>query len=664
MAVTRFEVTSRSVAFGGAGFGKVGQFELIRGILHMAVDPKHPDSQLIADIDLAPRGEDGKVPFASDVQVLTPARPAARGTLLLDVVNRGLRTLPGFNSPPPGQDNPAQEPQLGNGFLQRRGFTLVFCGWQTDVPKGRLSLHAPEALDANGHRLTGQAYQQFDVSHDCYDLLLSDREHQPQSAADIYDTSAILTRREWPDGPPSVIPRNRWLFAQWVDGHPIPGPNHICMPEGFQTGLVYEVIYDTIGAPVIGLGHLALRDCASFFRYGTEAEGNPCTGLLDHAYAYGASQSGRFLREFLYLGLNRDEAGRLVYDGAMPHIAASRFGEFNFRFGQPSSNNLRSVGSRRALAYSEQTDPVSGDADGLLRRLEAKDAVPKIIATNSGVEYWWGGASLTHTDAAGSEDLEPPSQVRIYHISGAKHGPGALPLTDTPMGGPRQQHFSNTLDYRPVQRALLVALDRWVREGVEPPPSNVPRIADGTAVRREHLADFFRSIPGIGFMAALPVRRRLDFGPGMAKGVPRYPAKEGEPYGVLVSAVDSDGNEIAGLRMADIRVPLGTHTGWTMRHPDIGGTGNFMPLQGAGIPFARTKRQRLDAGDHRPSIEERYTSLEDYLSKMRRAVEDLVSQGALLAEDTEAVLEGAAARWDAFLKVAQTDPVLVAQKRG
>ncbi|MBI4202648.1 MAG: hypothetical protein HY532_06030 [Chloroflexi bacterium] len=656
MAVTWFEITSRALAGGGASFGNTGQYEFIRGMLYFAVDPKHPDSQLITDIALGPKGPDGMVHFASDVQVLKPLDPRPGGSLLLDVVNRGNRTVMAFNSPSQavGSD---QEPDLGNGFLMRHGFTLVFCGWQADVPDGRLRLHAPEALDEQGGRLTGQAYQQYDVARTTYQLLLSDRQHKPLPAADLNDPTAILIERDWPDGPPTVIPREQWSFARWRDNQPVPDPHYICLPTGFQAGKVYEIIYTAVGAPVIGLGFLAVRDCASFFRYATAQQGNPCAGTLDRAYAYGPSQTGRTIREFLYWGFNLDEQGRLVFDGLMPHTASSRLGEFNIRFGQPSSNHLRNTGNIRPLAYTDETDPITGQTDGLMRRQKIKGGVPKVIATNSAVEYWWTGAAFTHIDLTGARDIELPPNVRMYHLAGAKHGAGSLPLTDAPGEGTRQQHWSNTLDYRPAQRALLLHLDRWVRQGAEPPPSRIPRIADGTAVRRESLESAFRAIPGMGFLKALPVRRRLDFGEQMAKGIPNYPAEEGEPFVALVSAVDSDGNEAAGIRLPDIGVPLGTHTGWTLRHPDIGGAGHFMALQGAVVPFPRTRQERQALGDPRPAIEERYASKDDYLAKVHQAAQDLVGQGYLLSEDVAPIVQGAGARWDAFHEVAQLTPM-------
>ncbi|MBI4499111.1 MAG: hypothetical protein HY689_14575 [Chloroflexi bacterium] len=646
MAVTRLDLVARAPVARGAPFGEAGPYELLRGTLHFAVDPRHPDHQVVTDLALAPTGPDGLVHFASDFLVLKPVHPAPGGRLLYDVVNRGNKTvLRAFNNA--GGPDRDGEPDLGDGFLLRRGFTVVFCGWQADVPAGGIAIAVPEAQDEGG-RLRGQTFIQYQFNRPERAVLLSDRNHRPLPAGDLADPTATLTVREHPDAPPQVIPRSAWQFARWEDGRAVPDPNSVTLPGGFEPGKVYEIVYTTVGAPVIGLGFLAMRDCISFLKYGTAAQGNPCAESIQYAYGYGASQSGRFLREFLYLGLNRDELGRMVLDGALPHTGSSRRGEFNIRFGQPSTNVLRAPGNLFPFTYAVQTDPVTGQTDGLLRCLRERGAAPKIVATNSGTEYWWTGASLTHTDVGGTQDSAPPADVRIYYLAGTKHGPGDLPLTDTTPDSARVQHPLNTVDYRPLLRAALINLDRWVREGVEPPPSRYPRLADGTAVRREALAPVFRAIPGVGFPAALPVRCRLDFGPGMEQGVPQFPPQEGPAYGTVVAAVDADGNELAGVRLPDLTVPLATHTGWALRHPDIGSAGHFLPLQGTAIPFPRTANERAERGDPRPAIDERYASREEYLARVREACEGLAAQGYLLREDIEPVVAQAGARYDAF----------------
>jgi hypothetical protein len=648
MGATSFEIISRNLIGDDSLYKDIGQYEFIIGRLYYSVDPKHPDSQLITDIDLISTNNKGEVEFSSDIQILKPVNMKDDSNLLFDVVNRGNRNVLGFNN---AEHIPSDEdPDLGNSFLMKQGTVIVFCGWQTDVPVGRIRLHAPEALDQNGNRLTGQTYQQFDLSKDTYELLLSDREHTPLPTSDMDDQNAILIERDWPDGPIKYIPRNEWSFARWANGDEVRDANYICLPRKFESGKVYEIIYTTVGAPVIGLGFLAMRDCTSFFRYANQDQGNPCAGNISRAYAFGPSQSGRFVREFAYLGLNLDEQDRLVYDGLLPHTGSSRLGEFNMRFGQPSSNHMRNVGNIKALTYKESLDSVLHTKDSLLWRLEAKNAVPKIIATNSDVEYWWSGASLSHTDPTGSIDVDPPENVRVYLFSGTKHGAGSLPLTTTPdTPDPiRQKHFSNTLDYRPLQRAVFNNLDKWVREGIVPPDSKYPRIDDNTAVTRESLKESFEKIPAIGFLKALPVRQRLAFGNKMDKGIYTYPAIEEEPFGTRVSAIDDDCNEISGIRLPDLEVPLATHTGWALRHADIGGEGHFLPLQGSIIPFPRTNSEKEQNNDPRNSIESRYASKEDYLQKIRISAEFLAKGRYILHEDVGNIIKGASEKWDAI----------------
>jgi hypothetical protein len=277
--------------------------------------------------------------------------------------------------------------------------------------------------------------------------------------------------------------------------------------------------------------------------------------------------------------------------------------------------------------------------------------MPKVIHVNSGMEYWWSGASLAHTTVDGTRDFDPPDDVRVYYLSGAQHAPGALPLTDRTADGFRACQPLNTLNYRPVMRALLAALDRWVREGVEPPPSRVPRVADGTAVTRESLEATWRAIPGSAWLARLPQRLRLDFGPDPDRGVLSYPPQEHGAYPVLVSSMDGDGNEVAGIRLPDVAVPLATYSGWNVRHEAMGSPGlmtSGAPLFGTTLPLPRTAAEREASGDPRPSIDERYASKDDYLAKVRSVALALVDQRYLLAEDVDGCVEVAAAKWDAF----------------
>ena len=625
----------------------VGPYEQLDGTVHFAVDPHHPGNAGIADLQHAPRDAQGLVHCTADFRLLKPvALHHGNQRLLLDIVNRGNPTvLTNFNSAV-GRQEP------GNGFLMRQGYTVLWCGWQDDVPTtaGLIRIHVPEAVEADGKPIAGQIAVTFQPDARMQVQILSDRMHRPHPARDLYDPDAVLTVQDHEDAPPHTIPRQQWSFARLEGERVVPDATRVYLASGFVPGKVYQVVYTTVGAPVIGLGLVATRDMASFLRYGSASAGNPCAGHIQYAYSFGRSQSGRFLRHFLYLGLNQDEQERTVFDGLIPLVAGGGRGEFNQRFGQPSNTNKYSMKNLFPFHDTVQTDPETGRTDGLLARLWPQGKVPKIFFINTSAEYWGGHAALTHTDLDGKRDLAPSEAVRIYHLAGTQHGPGNLLLTDTGAADDaRGQHKPNSVDYRPLLRAALVQLDRWVTAGHTPPPSLHPRLDDGTAVSPGHMAATFQALPGVQFPAHLRSIARLDFGTEIQEGLTTIlPPRVGKPYSNLVAAVDEDGNELTGIRLPDISVPLATYTGWNVRHPDIGGPGQTLALLGSTIPFPATRAERQASGDPRPSIEERYASKEDYLRQVQHAAEALVQQGYLLAEDLQTVLDQAGQRYDLF----------------
>jgi hypothetical protein len=321
------------------------------------------------------------------------------------------------------------------------------------------------------------------------------------------------------------------------------------------------------------------------------------------------------------------------------------------RFGQPSTNILRAPGNLYPFAFEATPDPATEENRGLLDRSREDGSVPKVVHVNSGMEYWWSGASLGHTTVDGTRDLAPPEDVCMYYLSGSQHGPSALPLTDKTVDGFQAQQPINTLDYRPAMRALLTALDRWVREGEPPPPNRVPRIDDGTAAPRESLEPAYRRIPGVHWPAHLPQRLRMDYGPDPDDGVLEYPPKESGVYPVLVSALDDDGNDRAGIRLPDIAVPLATYAGWNTRHESMGSPGlmtSGSPLFGSTWVFPKTASERAGGNDPRPAIDERYASKQDYLARVEAAARELVTQRYMLEEDVERCVKVAGEKWDAF----------------
>jgi hypothetical protein len=650
MAVNELQISSRAPFAKGVAFGDAGPFEELTGTVRFAVDPDHPANELITDLKLVPRERRGRVAFSADFRMLRPVEPQ-RGNhrILLDVLNRGRpRALKYFNS---ADDDPdASAPfDPGNGFLMRQGYTVVWCGWQHDVPdtQGLMRINVPGAVTSAGP-ISGKLVVTLQPNTSGQVQLLSDRMHRPYPANDLNDPEAVLTVQDHDYAPSQVIPRNQWSFARADNQRVVPDGRHVYLEPGFEPGKVYRVIYTTTGAPVAGMGLLATRDIVSFFRYEASKESNPCAGDIQHTLAFGASQSGRFLRHFLYLALNQDEEDRPVFDGLIAHIAGGRRGEFNLRFGQPSRVIEHSVGSLFPFADTEQTDSDTGRSDGLLSKLASRGALPKVFFTNTSSEYWGGHGALTHTDLSGERDIQPLESVRIYHYAGTQHGSATFPLSDSdPATGSRGRYAFNCVDYVPLLRAALVRLDRWISQGEAPPPSQHPRIDDGTAVSPEHTAPIFRAIPGVEFPTRHRYLSRLDF--GLEEGVAtKSPAQEGKSYPNLVSAVDLDGNELGGIRLPDLTAPLATQAGWNIRHHDTGGPGQTLRMIGSTIPFPATRSEREALGDPRVSIEERYPTRDDYLEQVRREVHTLVDAGYVLAEDMCFMIEEAGQRYDLF----------------
>ncbi len=417
MAVTALEIKTRSPFAQGIAFGDVGPYQQLEGTVHFAVNPEHPRNARITDLKLVPRDAQGLVHSSADFRLLQPvAVDRGNQRLLLDIVNRGNPTvLTNFNSAV-GRMDP------GNGFLMRQGYTVVWVGWQDDVPAvpGLIRITVPEAVDAAGKPLSGKIAVTFQPDTHVQVQLLSDRLHRPHPAKDLHDRDATLTVQDHEDAPPQTIPRDQWSFARLEGDRVVPDATSIYLASGFLPGKVYQVVYTTTGAPVIGLGLVATRDMVSFLRYSSAQEGNPCAGHIRYAYSFGRSQSGRFLRDFLYAGLNEDERDRLVYDGMIPLVAGGGRGEFNQRFGQPSNSNKYSLKNLFPFHDTTQTDPETGRTDGLLARLSARGKVPKLFFINTSAEYWGGHAALIHTDLDGKRDLAPSDGVRLYHLTGTQ----------------------------------------------------------------------------------------------------------------------------------------------------------------------------------------------------------------------------------------------------
>ena len=637
MPVTAVNIKSLTPYADGKSFGDHGEYVRTEGSLAFSVDPANPANAAIVDLQHAPVDGSGRVQFESDFTLISPSDSAAgNGRLIVEIVNRGRRrTVAFFNrgSTPPITSSEIPE---GDGFLLKHGYSVLSIGWQWDVYRSDalLGLEAPEVI-INGQPVTGQACVEMRPNIAEKTRLLANRDHQPYPVANLDDPEATLMVREWEDGPDTVIPRSQWRF---------PDPEHITLDTGFQPGKIYYAIYTAAKPVVVGCGMLAIRDAAAWFRNPTDIFGG-----YERIYGHGVSQCGRLLRHMVYLGLNVDEAGRQVFDGLLPHVAGGRMGEFNHRFAQPSCQSNPGFGHQFPFSDNDLTDTLTEHTDGILNRLRELNAVPRIIYTDSAAEYWRGDASLTHIDTSGTADLEPAAETRRYLFAGTQHLPGAVELMiGQGPDGSTGMHPYNAVDYIPLLRAALFNLDRWVSEGIEPPPSQHPRLDDGTAVSQDAYLDAVptvpdRSTPDVNRLWRV---RELDVGPDSAHGIARYPVSEGREYPHLVSVADADGNDLAGVRLPDLTVPVGTHTGWNLRHPDTGAPEQLMSMQGSSHWFPATAEQRRERNDPRPAIDERYHTREDFVARVSAAARDLASEGYLLSEDVDLVVQSCLERYD------------------
>ena len=646
--VVEVEVSSREAVLEGKAFGLAGSYERISGTIRFAVDPANGANQIVTDIGLAPRNSEGAVEFSSEFFLLKPADMSrANGAVLYEVSNRGRKGMLSFYNFATGSLDPRTEREFGDGFLLQEGYTLLWLGWQFDPPRrpGLLRLETPVATQG-GEAVRGLVRSDFVVSDRQSAHSLADRSHVPYLVADPDAPENVLTVRDSAAGKRQLIPRERWKFARMENGAPVADRGSVWLEGGFEANRIYELVYVSENPPLVGLGPAAVRDAVSRLKYeGSESLGIGA-GDIDRAIAFGISQSGRFLRTFLYYGFNEDEQGRIAFDGIMSHVAGGGRGSFNHRFAQPSRDahpymNFFHPTDIFPFTGRAQRDPETGREDGILTHRLAPEFWPKIFFTNSSYEYWGRAASLIHTTIDGSRDMELYDNVRAFLFAGTQHGPASFPP-----GVSIGQQRANPLDFRWAMRSLLQSMSRWTADGAAPPASSYPRVADSTLVRPEALG--FPRIPGVNASSRAHRAYRVDYGPRfVSEGVvTREPPAVGKPFPILVPAVNRDGNEVAGVRMPELQAPLATYTGWNLFNARSGPTHEISSMVGSYIPFARTKAEREASEDPRPSIEERYASKAEYLGRVAEAGIDLIGDGLLLERDLPAVLRNAARHWD------------------
>jgi hypothetical protein len=584
----------------------------------VALDPGSPANAAITDIDSAARSEGGHVEAETDVLLLRPADSRrGNGCLLCVVPNRGTTGGMPFSYDEPPRFGAESGLRPGDGWLLRSGWTVCWAGWQWDVPRNEVSLgcSVPEVVDAAGRPREGTVrveLQPFLRPAPWLPLRSSSdltRTCTCYPAADPTQADAVLLAAIRRGEPFAAIPRSEWSFASLdADGQLVPDREAVWLAGGFQPDRCYQVRYRTSRCPLVGAGLAAFRDVAGYLRASDEH--------VSHVFAAGWSQSGRFLRQFLLDGFNSGEEGRQVFDAVLPFIAGASRGEFNERYGQPVE----------ALAEGATQRPPYSLAD-LLAVDRARGSAPKVISVNTASEYWRADGSLGHIGADGTDLPDDGPGARDYYLAGTEHlGGGTLGF---PVPGPPRNHLSLT----PLNRAVLELARRWVADGHAPPPTRRPRVGDGTAVPRSQALREFGTVTGL----ALPDEEAM------------LQRQGGDPGGVYVSALDGDGNEVAGIRHPELAVPLATHTGWNLLLAQGPQWAGLSSLTGNSLPFPLAGSDAMNAGeaaDERRPVSARYHDRDDYLVQLRAAALRLAAEGFLLTEDVDRVVATASEHHD------------------
>ncbi len=642
LTISRIE----SPTFEGRSFGKVGQYEKLVGRIAGEIDPADPHNAIITDINFAPRNARGKIEYETDIMILRPVdRSAGNHKLWYELTNRGaILAFPQINDALSGGNDPSKAADAGNGFLMRAGFSILFSGWDTTAAPGgnRFVMKAPVAVNPDRSPIIGPALEEFSIDDNT--TLVGSLTYP---AATLDKADAALTMRTRYEDQPIVVPRDEWDYVNET-GTAIRFSD---AQTPFQQGALYEFVYQAKDPVIAGVGFAAIRDIASFARTAQKDDDgntNPLNGEATAIYSACVSQPCRTMHDFVSLGFNADENGRRAIDGVVNWIGGANGIYMNYRFAQPFRTHRQHINRwfpefQSPFTNQVRLDLVTHTTGGRLARCSASATCPKIFEVNSANEYWAKNMAVAAVDEAGGDLRDEPADVRSYFMASLPHqaGVGAT-------GRGICQQTRNPLVANAVLRALLVAMDKWVSSGTEPPASRLPHSADGTLVPPlPQTEQGFPAIPGIKYNGRMHTGDLLDYGPQSDRGILTIlpPRLIGTPYPALVPRADSDGNDIAGVRLPEVAVPLATYTGWNLRAMPLGGDDGCDSF-GQQIDFARTKMERIATADPRPSLEERYPSHADYVNRVVAAANVLARDRLLLDEDVEG-----------YVKRAQNTPV-------
>ena len=625
--VTKIEIISQeSLSDAETDFS----YESIQGVVYFSLDPLDPANSEITDIEYAPTNAQGNVEYSADFKVLVPSEDIANGGLLYMVNNRGSgRTPPEIS---------LQDP------LSALGFTYLLTGWINEIDErpGRLRLHAPTVEFAD-RPITGKVRYEVGVSRTSNDINIAGGGHLAYEPTKIGASEATLTQRLYQTD--ARIPIERSQFQLNVTDSPNSNQKNVALSldeGGFKPGYIYELIYEAMNPVLAGAGMSGIRDFVSLIRYGGEANAELSKLELpeiQHAIAYGFSQSGRLLRTFMYDGFNADVKQRKVFDGIVPFITGGGYGMFNNRFAMPTrtnghhSNHLY-PNDLFPFTYGDSTDPFTGITDSVLRKARLTDTVPNVMHIQTSNEYWVRAGSLPHTNPEGTADAILPKEVRFYTIGGSQHGSGnGLPR---PIRG--GQIAPNPSMWNPIGMSLVARMYDWVSLGDEPPLSRYPRLQDRSLVP-SHLdsqinPDAWNHLNFVNHPMSMYKPEHNYYGERWEDDriIDEHPSVSGHYYNALVPAVDDDNNDLSDSTILPptASVPLATFTSWNLRALETGAEKSLARLSGGYIPFTKDSEMALENGDPRNSIDQLYRSFDDYLQEYETATDRLIDEGYLL----------------------------------
>lgn len=642
-------------AFQGKSFGSVGTYVRLSGKLRGEIDPTLKSNQVIVDLPLAEKDAQKKIIYEADFYILRPKNlQKGNGTILYDFGNRGIKTLlPAFSLTPVRDSNnlPGSDPNdVGDGYLFEEGYSIVWSGNQGDVDKtdarNLLSISLPIAYQKNGVAITGTTWEECTQIHvQGFGSGSGPFEKKPECTlnyeiADVSSVKVFLRHRH--QDPPQLVPQELWHIQ---DNKVLFKKDKIDM----SPSVIYQVVYLAKNPKVLGIGMAAIRDYLEFLRFekqDTTNRRNEFFGSIKQVISYGGSQSARLEKDFVFLGFNQTEKPRQgryqnAIDGMLVDRATGR-SFTNFRFGRPGMAVEQAHGfqyfpnSQMPITFEQNTDPFTGEISGALDMCSKSKTCPKIINTLSSTEYWAFKGSLLTTSGDGQKDSHPPSNVRIYSLASTGHSAAKNTACVYPvnkLGG--QTAF---------MRAQLKNLRNWIVNGTPPPASVIPTIQAGTLIRPEDI-----QFSGMGELKlqGLNVFQRpdYDYGPRIRDGIVDhvFPTQRKSSYRFLVPKVDKNGNELGGVRLPLVQVPLATRVGWN-RLQGLESEACFIFGAKSYFPINEVTRA---PDDQRDSITSLYPSgKQEFMRKVVDHTRELTKQTFFLERDVNAVIEEASKDWD------------------